>query len=195
MPNIQTWGAGDGSQKMIGNAAGWKDYTAHMTANASHPTLSPSYEDIGNGLFMYNFSINNRGQLPFHIDHDILEDSYMYLHVHMGFKTQILASETVDIRLHYKGCERDSTDSFLGALTTRDLRYTATGLESLVGNTVVEVDDLQAETIPETDTILYMIIELLPTSTYTGGVYIHTGDIHYQVGRISTPNKAYPFVN
>ena len=43
------------------------------------------------------------------------------------------------------------------------------------------------------DSILLVKVTL-GNGTYTGNVFGHMSDLHYQLGRLSTPNKAYPFV-
>ena len=74
------------------------------------------------------------------------------------------------------------------------MTYTADGTEIAGEHMILECSDPQAVLIPEVDTIVKARV-YRGVGTYLGGVYGEKSDLHYQVGRISTKNKAPDFYN
>ena len=173
---------------------GWQDLTADFITGNTNPANEPIYDDIGNGIFLPNFAVGDIAFLNFHIKHDILIGSKIYPHIHFAPITAMSAGETIVWEFGYVAAERASGDPIDAALTTLTLTYTATGTEVAHEHLVVEVSDVDSFVTPDVDAMLVSRVTR-GTGTYASGVYGITADIHYQVGRISTPNKASPFVN
>lgn len=173
--------------------AGWADYTAEFNIGNTSPSATPTYEDIGNGLYLPNFAEGDIAFINFHIQHDILVGSKLYPHVHFAPSTTMSAGETVIWEVGYTKADRSLGETIAGTLTTLTLTYTADGTEVAHEHLVVEVADIDAPTTSNVDS-MFMTKIVRGNGTYAGDVYGITADLHYQVGRISTPNKAYPFV-
>ena len=63
---------------------GWNDYTSSFVPSAVHPSTTPTYEDMGNGIYALHFSTGNVAFINFHIKHDILTGSMIYPHIHFS---------------------------------------------------------------------------------------------------------------
>lgn len=191
-PNLTKFGD-NGAMTMEGEASGWSDNTSVFNIGATSPSNTPTYEDIGNGFLELNFAEGDIAFLKFHIKHDILVGSKMYPHIHFGMKSIPNAGETIKWKVEWVESERDSNVSFNAVPSEAILTYTAIGNETVASHFVTEVTDDEATIIPDVDSLVLFKVTR-EVGTYAGGVYGYTGDLHYQIGRVSTPNKAFPFV-
>lgn len=173
---------------------GWQDYTSTFIPSAVHPSTTPTYSAFGaNGLYALLFAEGDIAFINFHIQHDIKTGSDIYPHVHFSPSTTMSAGETIVWTVEYASADRNQNDSFTGTLNSITMTYTADGNEVAGEHLVVECSDADAIAVQDVDSMILCKITL-GNGTYTGDVFGHTADLHYQVGRISTPNKAYPFV-
>ena len=173
---------------------GWTDNTSVFIHSAVSPTTTPTYSAFGaNGLYALLFAELDIAFINFHIQHDILIGSDLYPHVHFSPSTTMSVGETIIWTLEYASADRNLNESLTGALTSMTLTYTADGNEVAGEHLVVECADVDAIAVQNVDSIVLFKVTLA-NGTYAGDVFGHTADLHYQVGRISTPNKAYPFV-
>ena len=172
---------------------GYDDYTAELKIGATSPSNTPVYKDIGNGFYELSFAAGDIGFLKFHIKHDIKVNSKAYQHIHFGPETTMVAGETIIWRLSLVQAERDGLESFNVAPHSVDLTYVADGNEVGACHRVIEAVEAEAIDAPNVDGLVLMRCERIG-GTYTGGVYGYTGDLHYRKGRLSTPNRAFPFV-
>ena len=177
----------------ITDEEGWGDLTADFITGNTNPASEPTYEDIGNGIFLPNFAVGDTAFLNFHVQHDILVGSKMYPHVHFAPVLAMAAGETIVWEFGYVAAERALGDAINATLTTLTLTYTADGTEVPYEHLVVETADIDAFITPNVDSLIVTRV-IRGAGTHAGGVYGITADLHYQIGRISTPNKAYPFV-
>lgn len=177
----------------LSDEEGWNDLTSEFVIGNTSPSNTPTWEDVGNGIYFANFAEGDIAFLNFHLKHDILIGSKLYIHVHFAPKGTMAAGETIIWSIGYVSAERSNGQSLFGTLTTVPITYTATGTEIAGEHIVVEMSDAQAFVTPDVDALVSTKIER-GNGTYANGVYGITADIHYQVGRISTPNKASPFV-
>ena len=173
--------------------AGWNDITAEFIVGNTSPSNTPTYEDIGNGIFLPNFAEGDIAFQNYHIKHDILVGSKLYPHIHFAPTTTMSAGETIIWEIGYVTAERALGDSIADALTTLTLTYTASGSEVSHEHLVVECIDADAFITPNVDSMVVTKVTR-GNGTYASGVYGITGDLHYQISRISTPSKSFPFV-
>lgn len=173
-----------------GIAAGWQDNVADFSSGTSSPSKEPTFEDMGNGLFCYSFAVGDDRFISFHIEHDILVGSKAYAHVHWCPETTMVAGETVSWDFKFvapKGHQQG--ESFFDPTTNINFSYTADGTEIAGEHMITECSEQQAFIIPEIDSIVYAQVIRGP-GTYSGGVFGIKSDLHYQMGRLSTKNKA-----
>ena len=173
-----------------GDASGWDDYDADFSSGTSTPSKEPSFQNMGNGLYAYNFDVGHDRFINFHIKHDIEVDSKVYPHVHWCPETTMIAGETVSWEFMFvapKGFHQG--ESFFAAPTTIVFNYTADGTELAGEHIITECSDIDSILAPEVDSVMYARVTR-NTGTYGSGVYGIKADLHYRKGRISTKNKA-----
>ena len=208
MPNINTYfrdtgiGSSGGRMKIsesgeisfVDDAAGWNDITSTFLPSSVNPSTTPDFAAFGaNGLYALKFAEGDIAFINFHIKHDILIGSSIYPHVHFSPATTMSVGETIVWTIDYVSADRSSGDSLTETLTQATLTYTADGTEVAGEHLVVEVADIDAFVTGDVDSIILMMCTL-GNGTYTGDVFGHMADLHYQVARLSTPNKESPFV-
>ena len=172
----------------------WNDITSTFLPSAVNPSVTPTFSAFGaNGLYALKFAEGDIAFINFHIKHDILIGTDLYPHVHFSPATTMSEGQTIVWIFEYAYANRESAESFTGTLDSITLTYTATGAEVAGDHLVVECSD--EDTIPVKDVDSVMLCKItLGDGTYAGDVFGHTADLHYKVGRVSTPNKAAPFV-
>jgi hypothetical protein len=173
---------------------GWKDNIQWFSAASGNGTTEPNWQDIGNGLYAYNFTVGEELFVTFHVNHDYALGTKAYPHVHFIVDSTQTAGATVTWRFKYRIARGHSQgDSLTSPTPTNiDMVYTYTGAEVAGEHIVLECSDLQAFDLLEPDTIIMAGCELL-AETITGSIYGLCADLHYQSDREVTLNKAPDF--
>ena len=146
----------------------------------------------GTGIYQPDFAINEDGIVNFHINHDIKPLSDIYPHVH--WSADGTDANPVHWELNYIFASRNDVTP-----TAFSAKQTITLIASNPGNAfshfVTEVDDDNAFTAPEVDSILMFQIKRVTNGATenTDTIFAHFLDIHYQRDRFGTPNKAPDF--
>lgn len=177
------------------NEIGWRDNVQAFSAAIGTGTTEPNWENIGNGLYCYRFTNAEELFVSFHIDHDVLVGGKTYPHIHWMPTVNMTVGQTLTWELtlavakgHHQG------ERLTATTTTLNLVYTADGTELAGEHMILECTDLQSFITPEVDSAIMMKCKYL-TGTYTSPVYGVMADLHYQVDRNATPNKAPNFYN
>ena len=174
--------------------AGWNDYTSNFYVQDDVQANTPTLTDMGNGFYEYLFATSDVAFIKFHIKHDILVGSKVYPHIHWTHSANMGQTDTVVWEVSYiYAAGHQQGASLTDTATTMTLTYESPlGTEIDGEHMVTECSDQQAFDAPEVDSIVLMRVERV-AGTYTGSVYGLTADLHYQIGSISTPNKAPDF--
>lgn len=182
----------DISQNTSGNY-GWADLMQQLTVKGSG-TSSPSWgATIGNyeGL-VWSASVMNQAFVDFHIDHDIALNTLLYPHVH--FRPLNSSAGVVRWGFEYSVSKGHGQTTGFPTSTTVYVDFTV-GINNLGTHYVAEVS--QANAIPalniEPDSVVHIRVfrdAANVADTYPGTVWAWQSDIHYQMGRLSTLNKA-----
>lgn len=174
----------------VKNILGWKDLIAPFASSKTRETTEPSWEDIGNGIFLYRFTDGEEVFAQFHIGHDYKQETLAFPHIHFLPKEEMAVGETVEWQFIFtiaKGHQQG--DSLTVAPTVIDLVYTATGNEVAGEHIVLECSELQAIDLIEADAVI--VARIVKTSgTYAGKVFGIMADVHYQSETETTINKS-----
>lgn len=184
---------------------GWRDLEGVEYADlggATGATLSVYHAPLRE----YSFSTGDRMDVRFHVPHDYVPNTDMYLHVHWSHNGTAI-SGTFTATLDYSYAKGHNQENFsapkqvsvtyptVNIATTPQYRHrieevifttpTPGGTATLLDNALLEVDGL-------------ILVGLTVTAkpTITGGVvdpFIHRVDIHYQSSNLATKQKAPPF--
>lgn len=173
---------------------GWRDNIVDFSSTKTNATSEPSWEDIGNGLFAYNFSVGNEVFANYHINHDYKKGTDGFPHVHFLVNQPLDLGDVITWRFDYriaKGHSQGDSLSIIPSITI-DITYTATGTEIAGEHILVECSDEDAFDLLEPDTIVMAKISLL-SSNAVGDVFGLMCDLHYQIDRVSTISKSPDF--
>jgi len=177
------------------NEIGWRDNTVMFSSAQGNGTTEPNWEDIGNGMYAYRFTDNEEIFTYYHVNHDVKPDGQTYFHVHWMPTVNMNAGQTITWELTFSQARgHHQGDILSGTTTTMNILYTADGTEVAGEHMITECTDLQAITNPEPDSMIMMKVKYLD-GTYGQPVYGLMADLHYEVDRNATPNKAPDFYN
>ena len=172
------------------NETGWVDNIMAFSSAQGNGTTEPNWENIGNGMYAYRFTNNEELFVYFHINHDIKPDGLTYPHIHWIPSVAMNAGETITWELEFVVAKGHHQGEVLnGSTTSLNLLYTADGTELAGEHMILECTDLQAFTTPEPDSVVMMKAKYTD-GTYGQPVYGLMADLHYEVDRNATPNKA-----
>ena len=180
--------------EVIGTGYGWKDNIQPFSSAKGKGTAEPLWEDIGNGLYAYDFAVLDELFVIFHVNHDYAQGTDAYPHIHFLNDTVQTVGATVTWRINYSIAKGHSQGQSLTTIptTTMDLTYTYTGTEVAGEHIIVECSDLDAFDLIEPDTVIMMEV-ILQSSTAVGKTFGLMADLHYLADRDYTPSKSPDF--
>ena len=173
------------------NAEGWADNVSNFTSKSASGITEPAFEDMGNGLYAHKFTDGEALVIKHHINHDVMPNGETYFHIHWAPSTSMAVGETIEWEVIYvvaKGHHQG--DTFEVSPSTITLTYTADGTEIQGEHMVLECNT--PIVTPEPDSFIVSKVTY-GDGTYGKACYGFTMDLHYQVDRNSTPNKAPDF--
>jgi hypothetical protein len=183
---------------------GWRDLEGPIGLGptaAGRPTLTTYDSPVEDWAFGAS---DHYGPLKFHIPHDYVPGSDMYIHVHWSHNgTDISGSLVCDY--FYTYAKGHNQEAFF---TRKNLTQTISSLN--ITNTPSKfhrIDEIQFSAASpsasqldsddiETDGLIIMHFDVPTIPTITGGAgkpFIHYVDIHYQSSNMATKNKAPAF--
>lgn len=182
---------------------GWRDIIGKVipkSVGAGSPVRSVY---MGGQLGQYAFMANDAYDMEFHIPHDYVPGTDIYIHLHWSHNgTSISGNAVFDIYHSYaKGhnqgnfaAEKNLTITYVTTdiATTPQYRHR---IDEVVMSgpsataTLMDRDDI------EPDGLILMTVKLttLPTIGGAGKLFVHTADIHYQSTNIGTKQKTPSF--
>lgn len=192
-----------GDRKEYGSInPGWRDLTSAVNAARVTGASEPTFEAFIGTINQYSFSASAMNQVvmnPFHIDHDYMEGTDLFIHIH--YATPGTDTGVVRWGLEWTYAKGHGQEAFPSS-TTYYLEQAADAVANthqIVEGTVPGTDVIQGiENGIETDGLL--ICRLFrdaahANDTCTDKAFALTVDIHYQCDHLATPNKAPDFWN
>lgn len=202
-PFTQTFSDDAGAGIKLGTTSpifGWRDITATVQPKATGAGSPARSVYAGANLNQYAFAANDVCEFEFHIPHDYVPGTDLYLHVHWSHSgTTTVGDATFTIYYTYAKGHNQAAFSAEKTLTitraTVDVTTTPryqhlldevimtgpSATATLTDRDEIEVDGLVLCTVKLTS---------LPTLGGSGKLFIHTCDIHYQSTNLATANKA-----
>lgn len=178
---------------------GWRDITAPIEVRGVAAT-DPSWTRIAaTNFWTYAFAVNDFVWQCFHIGHDILPNSDIYLHTHW-FPSDATSGD-VTFQFDYMYARGFNQEAFDPALANSPLTNsgTITVTQAAPGvaykHMVAETAAITLPTLTEPDGIVYIRMGRIanpqsPINEYAGTCFVLTNDIHYQSTNLATINKA-----
>lgn len=171
--------------------SGWRDMLAPLSAARVPPSNAPSLENFGSAGSLqrteYAFDVGEYIFVtPLHTQHDLKPNSLAYFHVH--WTTNGTNVNTVRWEINYQRSKGHGQAAFgaptqllLAAQAPTGTAYTHMIIEDTVGITLYEPDELIIATIRRVTN---------GGTDNTDTVFALMCDLHYQVDRQATLNKA-----
>lgn len=170
---------------------GWRDNISSIDTRGGG--TAPQINLYRDGIYLYEFSADSMNEVfsNFHIDHDYKLGTMLYPHLH--FVTTSNAAGVVRLGFEYTFAQGHGLGSF-PASTTLMLDFTVPANSAHV-HFVAEMPEGQG--IPgtgvDTDGVVLMRIfrdAAHSNDTFTGTIFGIIVDLHYQVDRYATKNRA-----
>jgi hypothetical protein len=180
---------------------GWKDLLGNVITDpqgADAPNLTVFR---GGSVREYLYAVNDKADLRFHIPHDYVPGSDIYLHVHWAHNGTGISGSLVCTLLHsyskgHNQANYSAEKTILLSVSTPDIttipqyRHRIDEIQLSAASpsgSQIDSDDL------EPDGIILLNLEVTTLPTVTGGssgVFIHYIDMHYQSTQLATKQKA-----
>lgn len=185
---------------------GWHDLIGDISPKASGAG-SPTRTLYRGNLYDFAFGANDLCDLSYHIPHDYVPGTDIYIHVHWSHTgTAIYGTASFTFYFTYaKGHNQADFPTDKNVVVTYDTGLAANAATTNITNTPRyrhRVDEiiftsaggsasLLDNALLEVDGMILAMIKVTSLPTITGGsLFIHTVDIHYQSTGISTKQKA-----
>ena len=170
---------------------GWRDITGSIDVRGTGST-DPDWTQLGSGPFSaYKFAINDQCWLCYHIPHDILPSSDIFLHAHWTTS----GTQTAAVKWTFKWMYALGFDQ-----GTFDVNGTAISVSEAASGTawrhmVTESAAITIPTLTEPDGLLYVNVQRVsnaasPLVENTNNVFLLTADVHYQTTNVATKQRA-----
>jgi hypothetical protein len=166
----------------------WSDYLAPMSTAklpaANYPTWA-AFGPSGN-IYAYKFIEDDFIFLAgFHINHDIKVGSKMYPHVHWA--SSGTSTETVEWELEYTIAKGHNQEAFPAPST---VTISEAASSTPWQHQISEVSLANAIDAPEVDSLVLMRLKRTTTGNNTDDVFGLFVDLHVEIDRVGTKNKA-----
>lgn len=175
---------------------GWRDLTG-VVSSALSTNLPTSATYLG-GIKQRQFAVGDDAVIEFHMPHDYVPGTDLYIHAHWSHTSATVTSGSVTWQFEMMSAKGHNTDSFYTpvvvnatqAASTERYRHMIAEVQcsevngvSMLDNNWLEVDGL------------IVVACRLTANTMTGAPapFLHSVDLHYQSSGRSTFGKAPPF--
>lgn len=170
----------------------YKDIIGHMYIDTTKVTNNPTFTNVGNFWF-YKFALNDEGYAHFHVNHDYKPSGNIFIHIHYFTDGTNLNSVKWDFKYTMaKGHNQSSGGTFnfstpslvsvdSGALSGVPYRHYISEISATIDNTNAEPDSICS--------VHFKRVTNGATDN-TDGVYVLVCDLHVEIDRQGTINKA-----
>jgi hypothetical protein len=175
---------------------GWRDLTGTLRIFLS--TAVPDQVAYLGNIPQAQFKIGDNVTFEFHVPHDYVPGTDMFIHAHWSHNSSIVTTGSVNWQFEMTSAKGHGTDSFYtpviinvpqAAHTTRYQHMIAEGQCSSIGGapaaTLLDTDWIEVDSL-----ILCMCKLTANTMDGLAKPFLHSVDLHYQSSNRATRNKA-----
>lgn len=181
---------------------GWRDLLGDVFAR-NQGASKPAFVTYRGGLFDYQFDVGDEEYFKFHIPHDYVAGTDIFIHIHWSHTSTTVTGGTITFEVESSYAKGHNQGAFSAPVTG-----TYNGAASIVQYQHIISEALLADVTPtglqidtddlEPDGVIIMRAQLNANNitVSSGGVpdpFIHYIDIHYQSTNIATKEKAPDF--
>ena len=185
--NSQTSGIKVGTD--ANNGYPWHDITSEVKARGVGAT-DPAWEQINSTVFYaYNFAVNDQVWHSFHIPHDYVQGTDVYIHSHWMPDGTNTATVRWEYTYAYAHGHNQAAYNLTGTTVTADQTVGGTQYQHYVTESAALSIDM------EPDGILEVRVRRVTNGAVdnTDGIFLLTSDVHYQSTDIGTASRAPDF--
>lgn len=174
---------------------GWKDLIGPIFVRTTGGN-PPNWAVYRTNIYQYQFAVNNECWNEFHIPHDYLPGSDLYIHVHWSHTSATVTSGSVTFTFDITYAKGHNQAAFPATKTTTVTQTASTTqYQHMIAETVMTTSggsaSLTDSSIIEVDGLILVRTSLSGnTINGTPTPFVHYVDIHYQSTQMSTKNKA-----
>lgn len=177
--------------------SGWHDLLSSTTVDRDNASKMPDFAIFTGSIKKYQFAINDESFHSYHLPHDYLPGSNIYIHVHWTHNSALVTggSTTWNFEVSYaKGYNQSTFNTPVNLTVTQAVVNTplthqiAETQLSISGGSATQLDS----DLLETDGLILVKTSLIGNTTGTAPFMLFC-DIHYQSTGIPTKNKNYNF--
>lgn len=172
---------------------GWRDITSEIRVSGNG-NANPNWTAFRNGIFAYEFQSSRANEFwcTFHIDHDYALGTKVFPHIHWATNSTATGSVRWGIEYAVAKGHAQASGSIFGPSS---LIYVTSQVTpgSQFRHYITEVPEalaIPASQLEPDSLILVRFFRDGVNDTLPASVHAFTADVHYQVARISTRNKA-----
>lgn len=178
---------------------GWRDIIGPVVPKASGAGSPTRRQYAGGNVYDWSFAANDVCDFVFHIPHDYVPGTDLYIHVHWSHNgTAISGNAVFTFYAQYAkghdqaifGSEISNTITYATVDVTTTPQYRHRIDEIAISTSGGDANHLDSDAIEVDGLILGQLkMTTLPTIT-SGNLFVHTVDVHYQSTNMATKNKA-----
>ena len=169
----------------------WRDITGEIVVKGTG-SHNPNWATFVTNIEAYQFGVGNEVWINFHMPHDYVPGSDVFLHVHWSTTSATIASVTWSFDVTYaKGFGQQAYNATSNYTVTQ---ASAGAYFANVAETQISSGGAVAGNALETDGLILAHIVLSADATPLSP-FVFSVDVHYQSTNIGTKNKAPTFYN
>lgn len=174
---------------------GWADIIGKLNVRNIGAT-SPSFNTYQGGLRQYQFTVNDEEYVEFHIPHDYVPGTDIYIHAHWSHASASVTSGSVTWGFEVSNAKGFNQAAFSTPITTTIAQTASTTqYQHMVAEVQLSAASPSASqlntTALEVDGLIMVRVYLSANSMNgTPEPFLHMVDIHYQSNCVATKNKA-----
>lgn len=199
---VVTLDSAQGSGIMVAGSPatyGWRDITSDVTVRGVAGGTTPSWNTYRDGIRQYQFSVNDECWHVFHMPHDWVPGTDVYIHAHWSHADASVSSGGVSWSFEVTWAKGFNQSAFAAPVTaTATQTASTTQYKHMVAEVQLSATSPSGSQV-DTDGLevdgLFLVRTYLSANTMNGTPepFLHTVDLHYQTTNIGTLNKAPDF--
>lgn len=168
----------------------WVDLLGHITVDEAAASNKPTFTTYNGSIKQYRFAVNDQIYINYHIPHDYLPGSDMFVHTHWSSIDNSLGDVTWALDVSYASGHQVGT--FTSPKTVLCSGSFISPLKHMVNESPLSSVGGSASTLDtnliEVDGVI-LIRAKLQSNSMSSSPFLHFIDIHYQSTGIGTKNK------
>lgn len=174
---------------------GWKDLIGNISVKGTGPQ-NPTWAVYRTPIYQYQFSVNDECWNEFHIPHDYVVGTDLYIHIHWSHKSLAVSGGSVSWGFDISYSKGHNQSAFSTPFqTTVQQSASTTQYQHMIAEVVCtsgtpDGTHLDRNLIEIDGVILVRTILLSNTINGIPKPFVHYIDIHYQSNQMATKNKS-----